>query len=47
MNGPWQPCTSPKKYKQLGNGNHKFQVRAIDSNGNADPTPATRTWRVT
>jgi hypothetical protein len=47
MSGAWQPCTSPKQYRGLGNGKHTFQVRAIDSNGNADQSPAKRTWRVT
>ncbi len=47
MNGPWRRCTSPKTYSNLGRGQHKFRVRAIDTSGNVDPTPATRTWRVT
>jgi subtilisin family serine protease len=46
MNGPWTPCSSPKTYTGLGNGQHKFQVRAMDRNGNVDPTPATRKWRI-
>ena len=46
MNGPWTRCSSPKKYTGLGNGRHTFQVRAMDMNGNVDPTPATRNWRV-
>ncbi len=45
MNGPWTPCSSPKVYKGLGKGVHKFQVRAIDPNGNVDPSPAKDTWR--
>ena len=39
MNGPWTPCSSPKTYTGLGNGHHMFQVRAMDTNGNVDPTP--------
>ena len=27
-------------------GKHTFRVRAIDAEGLADPTPATRSWRV-
>jgi thermitase len=46
MNGPWTPCNSPKRYTGLGNGQHTFQVRAMDTNGNVDPTPATRNWRI-
>jgi subtilisin family serine protease len=46
MNGPWTPCNSPKTYTGLGNGKHTFQVRAMDTNGNVDPTPATRNWRI-
>lgn len=39
-------CVSPKSYTNLTNGSHTFQVRAIDTAGNADPTPATHTWTV-
>ncbi len=46
MNGPWTACSSPKTYNGLGAGLHKFQVRAIDLNGNVDQTPATRNWRI-
>ncbi|HXV35500.1 MAG TPA: S8 family serine peptidase, partial [Gaiellaceae bacterium] len=46
MNGPWTACKSPKTYKGLGKGQHKFQVRAIDQNGNVDATPAVDTWRI-
>jgi hypothetical protein len=28
-------------------GSHTFQVRATDSAGNTDPTPASFTWTVT
>jgi hypothetical protein len=40
------PCQSPKTYSGLGEGSHTFDVRALDLAGNADPTPATFTWRV-
>src|SRR5215207_2130807 len=39
-------CTSPKSYSNLSQGNHTFQVRAIDKAGNIDTTPATRSWFV-
>jgi hypothetical protein len=46
MNGSWQSCSSPKVYKNLGPGLHSFAVRAIDRNGNVDPTPAMDSWRI-
>jgi hypothetical protein len=46
MSGAWAACSSPKVYSNLGFGMHSFKVRAIDKNGNVDPTPATDTWRV-
>jgi hypothetical protein len=46
MNGPWTACKSPKTYSGLGKGQHKFQVRSIDLNGNVDATPAVDTWRI-
>jgi hypothetical protein len=33
-------CRSPKKYKGVDDGKHKFLVRATDAAGNFDPTPA-------
>jgi large repetitive protein len=36
----WELCTSPKVYTDLPDGEHTFQVRAIDSAGNIDPTPS-------
>ncbi|HEV2902653.1 MAG TPA: DNRLRE domain-containing protein, partial [Gaiellaceae bacterium] len=40
-------CTSPKTYTGLATGApYTFDVRAVDRAGNADPTPATWTWRV-
>jgi parallel beta-helix repeat protein len=44
--GAWQPCTSPKNYTGLTNGEHTFSVRATDAVGNLDPSPASRTWTI-
>lgn len=43
---PYADCTSPKGYSGLTEGPHTFEVRATDSDGNPDPTPAQRTWTV-
>jgi hypothetical protein len=40
-------CISPRGFSGLGFGTHTFKVWATDGAGNADPTPATRTWTVT
>ncbi|HEU4906463.1 MAG TPA: hypothetical protein VFT19_10175, partial [Solirubrobacterales bacterium] len=42
----WASCDSPKAYTGLSQGAHKFEVRAIDQAGNADPTPATSSWAI-
>jgi hypothetical protein len=42
----WRSCSSPKLYRGLGFRRHVFRVRAVDPSGNADPTPATRAFRV-
>lgn len=44
--GSWGPCTSPRDYSGLALGSHTFEVRATDSAGNVDPTPASQTWSV-
>jgi hypothetical protein len=42
----FSPCTSPTSYAGLANGTHTFEVRARDTVGNSDPTPASFTWTV-
>ena len=43
--GPWAACASPASYA-LADGTHVFQVRATDTAGNVDPSPASATWTV-
>jgi hypothetical protein len=43
---PFAPCTSPKSYSGLAPGTHAFSVRAVDSLGNVDATPASYSWSV-
>ncbi len=40
------PCTSPQAYASLADGAHTFEVRAIDTAGNADQTPASFSWSI-
>jgi hypothetical protein len=40
------PCTSPQSYTGLSVGSHSFAVRATDSHGNVDPSPASASWTV-
>lgn len=44
--GSWKSCTSPVTYTRLSHGSHTFNVRAIDSRGRADPTPAKRSFMI-
>ncbi len=44
--GSWAGCSSPKSLSGLTVGSHAFSVRAKDSAGNVDPTPAGRSWTV-
>ena len=45
--GAWSACTSPKTLLNVAVGAHAFEVRAIDANGYADPSPARYEWTVT
>ncbi len=42
----WNFCTSPRSYSSLANGPHRFEVRALNSHGHPDPTPAVATFTV-
>jgi uncharacterized delta-60 repeat protein len=42
----FKPCAATVKYKKLKPGKKKFDVRATDSAGNVDPTPAKAKWKV-
>jgi hypothetical protein len=42
--GAFSPCDSPTHYTDLKPGWHTFAVSAVDSAGNADPTPAETRW---
>jgi hypothetical protein len=42
----WSACTTPQDYESLEPGAHTFEVKATDSSGNTDASPATRTWTV-
>jgi uncharacterized repeat protein (TIGR01451 family) len=42
----WAGCTSPRALDGLAAGSHAFAVRAIDTAGTADPTPAVWRWTV-
>ena len=44
--GTYGSCTSPKAYSSLANGSYTFSVRATDTAGNVDPSPATRAFTV-
>ena len=44
--GNWAACTSEHTLTNLAEGAHTFNVRATDTAGNTDQTPATRTFTV-
>jgi hypothetical protein len=39
-------CKSPKTYKNLKPGKHKFQVKARDAQGNLDPSPVVKKFTI-
>ena len=43
----WAACPSPKSYSNLTSGNYMFEVKATDSAGMVDQTPASRNWTIT
>ncbi len=43
---PYAACSSPKSHAGLAVGAHTFAVRAKDSSGRVDPTPATHGWAI-
>lgn len=45
--GPFITCSSPTSYNGLSKGAHTFRVRAIDTQGYVDLSPASFTWSVT
>jgi Bacterial Ig domain/Chitobiase/beta-hexosaminidase C-terminal domain/Bacterial Ig-like domain/PASTA domain len=44
--GGFSACSSPKSYTSLSDGSHTFNVRAADTAGNTDATPAQSAWSV-
>jgi hypothetical protein len=44
--GAWMSCAPGITYSGLVQGQHTFQVRASDAQGNQDPSPAIFTWTI-
>jgi MYXO-CTERM domain-containing protein len=44
--GDWASCTASYTTPELANGSHTLAVRATDTAGNVDASPATYTWSV-
>ena len=45
--GSFFACSSPETIGPLSDGPHNFEVRAIDTAGNGDPSPALRAFNIT
>jgi len=45
-NGAFSSCTSPTIVNNLAAGTHNFQVRAVDTSGTSDLTPASFSWTI-
>lgn len=43
---PFRRCRSPKTYRHLKPGRHRFKVRAVSADGLVDPTPAVSRFRI-
>ncbi|HEU0023678.1 MAG TPA: DNRLRE domain-containing protein [Thermoleophilaceae bacterium] len=41
--GTFSPCDAAPTF-HVANGRHELEVRAVDAAGNADPSPASRSW---
>jgi CSLREA domain-containing protein len=44
--GAYYRCSSPETINRLPEGRHTFTVRAVDAEGDADPSPAVWVWAV-
>ena len=44
--GAYHPCSSPENIDRLSAGRHTFEVKAVDDEGNTDPSPALWVWSV-
>ncbi|HEU4906627.1 MAG TPA: Ig-like domain-containing protein, partial [Solirubrobacterales bacterium] len=42
----WETCSSGIEFTGLAEGQHKFEIRAIDEAGNADQSPAVHQWQI-
>ncbi len=45
-NKKFASCRSPKTYKNLKPGKHKFEVEARNAQGNVDPSPAVKKFKI-